>query len=591
MYENSAELFSVDTDTWSALPPMAAGRSRHTATRLGNGIVLVVGGMGSSGALGIPQTFNPYTKSWGPSFSSTARMAHTATLLGDGTVLVVGGEDADSALASAEIYVPPMNSWIDTNPLSTPRSGHTATLLFDGRVLVTGGSDVEDAKNPIATGEIYEPGTQKWSPIANMTEARVNHTAVALSSGKVLVMGGSIGPSVSKTAEMYDPEKDIWLPAGHLGTAREGHTATPLSDGRVIIAGGKNPTTLASAEMFKALPLASPCQEGSECFSGFCSDGVCCNAACASACDACSVEAGSDQNGLCKILDGKICDPCAEMKDGSSCNDGDACTEMDTCASGVCTAGKDKICEAFDACHMVGECDSNTGSCSNPDVLNCELPEERPTKPTVTESYTLCEIDNHCGKDGHCVDGVCCDSACDKKCHSCVVPGSVGKCSPALAGTDPGRDCVSPDKPCDMTCPGDSSGECVAASAGTECAPNQCFFDGIHGATAVTCSARNDTECSSADRIPFNCSPYRCIAAFGACSTSCSKLSDCAEPYVCSPDGECVPAPAVSSGYASSCSFALPIGESPASSRASLLSMLIAAILAARRRRSGREYI
>jgi MYXO-CTERM domain-containing protein len=70
------------------------------------------------------------------------------------------------------------------------------------------------------------------------------------------------------------------------------------------------------------------------------------------------------------------------------------------------------------------------------------------------------------------------------------------------------------------------------------------------------------------------------VSAFGACSTSCKSLRDCAEPYVCSPEGKCVSAPAVSSGYASTCS----LSPAPASPRYAWLAALFAASLVARRR-------
>ncbi|NUQ72143.1 MAG: hypothetical protein HUU21_00995 [Polyangiaceae bacterium] len=623
MLESSAEIFSVDTDTWVSIPPMDKARSRHTATLLDNGRVLLVGGMGNAGVIANSQIFDPFNGYWpNPSFPSTARMGHTATLLGNGTVLVVGGQNS-SPLSSAEIFHPDTNSWSATSPLSTPRVGHTATLLFDGRVLVTGGFDSNGA---LDTGEIYEPGTEKWSAVAPMIEKRANHAAVALSSGKVLVMGGSMGPKVSSTAEMYDPETNEWRPGGMLGVARESHTATRLGNGKVVIAGGKaEMATLASVEMFEALPLASPCKSPSDCLSGYCADGVCCNEACeAGPCDACSETAGSAQDGVCTILDGSPCDdkdactkvdtcekdvcvgksavecnnppPCKvnvcepasgqcklqDLPDGEPCSDGDQCSLMDSCSGGMCI-GTAKKCEAFDICHEPGACDMNNGMCSNPDKPNCELPEERPPKPTFDATATFCDKGEQCPS-GFCVDGVCCDSACNKICHSCVVPGSEGKCTPAPAGTDPRRQCGF-EGSCGLTCPGTGEEKCVDAFAGSECSPNQCFFDGIHGATAATCSGKGDMECSSADRIPFNCSPYRCVGTFGACSTSCSRLHDCAEPYVCSPEGKCVSAPAISSGYASSCAFA-PAAERP---RNSVFAFLLGALLLARRRPRNRK--
>src|SRR5436190_371703 len=40
-----------------------------------------------------------------------------------------------------------------------------------------------------------------------------------------------------------------------------------------------------------------------------------------------------------------------------------------------------------------------------------------------------------------CVDGVCCDKACNGTCEACNVAGSVGRCAPVPAGQDPDKEC------------------------------------------------------------------------------------------------------------------------------------------------------
>jgi hypothetical protein len=263
------------------------------------------------------------------------------------------------------------------------------------------------------------------------------------------------------------------------------------------------------------------------------------------------------------------------------------------CKGGECRGEKRK-CVAFDICHDQGECnDPKGGRCTNPDKPVCELPEDEDTedggqKPVVPEGVVYCGDNDDC-KDQQekktCAEGVCCTSDCKMKCHSCVVPDKIGECTQAADGTDPRNDCSASNE-CDKTC---SNGDCVDASEGTVCSPMECFEDEIHGARAARCSGKG-AACSSADRIPFNCSPYRCIKALGACSSSCSKIEDCAVPYVCSPEGECVSAPPISSGYASSCSLAAAAAAAPAptskpeGSRAAWIAMLVAGLLAARRK-------
>jgi len=85
----------------------------HTATLLPDGQVLVAGGStsgcfygGTSGA----ELYNPATGSWAATGSmTTARVDQSATLLGNGKVLVTGGMGTaiPSSLSSAKVYNQP----------------------------------------------------------------------------------------------------------------------------------------------------------------------------------------------------------------------------------------------------------------------------------------------------------------------------------------------------------------------------------------------------------------------------------------------------------------------------------------------------
>ena len=80
--------------------------------------------------------------SWVPTGSLvTARSRHTATLLPNGKVLVAGGNNG-SALSSAELYDPATGTWTATGSLGTARERPTATLLPNGKVLVAGGPPI-----------------------------------------------------------------------------------------------------------------------------------------------------------------------------------------------------------------------------------------------------------------------------------------------------------------------------------------------------------------------------------------------------------------------------------------------------------------
>src|SRR5207253_7981812 len=101
--------------TWSKTGNVSAGRDSHTATLLPDGEVLVVGGEAWHGqypslqveTLGGAELYDPNIGEWTSTSSlNTARSRHTATLLPDGRVLVAGGNVVGSTLNSAELYDP-----------------------------------------------------------------------------------------------------------------------------------------------------------------------------------------------------------------------------------------------------------------------------------------------------------------------------------------------------------------------------------------------------------------------------------------------------------------------------------------------------
>jgi hypothetical protein len=180
---------------------------------------------------------------------STARGDHTATVLRSGKVLVTGGEGSSGPLASSELYDPGTGGWRSTGALATARTGHTATALSSGKVLVTGGDNPSNGS--LASSELYDLDTQVWRSAGALATARTGHTATALPSGKVLVTGGEGSSGALASAELYDPAAQAWSPTSALATARTGHTATVLPSGKVLVTGGEGSSgSLVSAEVY-----------------------------------------------------------------------------------------------------------------------------------------------------------------------------------------------------------------------------------------------------------------------------------------------------------------------------------------------------
>ena len=240
--------------------PIGDGRQIHTSTRLADGRVLVAGGYAlGDGALASASLYDPVTNTFSPTGSlAEARGEQSSTLLSDGRVLIAGGGIAGwvfsgTFLASAELYDPKTGTFSATGSLGTPREAHTSTLLKDGRVLITGG--VETQNQSLASAELYDPKTGTFSATGSMATARAWHTATLLSDGRVLVAGGwpAGWSSVSAlaSAEIYDPKTGRFTATGPMIGERTFHAATLLADGRVLFTGGMGTAeNLASAEIY-----------------------------------------------------------------------------------------------------------------------------------------------------------------------------------------------------------------------------------------------------------------------------------------------------------------------------------------------------
>lgn len=105
---------------------------------------------------------------------NTPRSRHTATRLQSGDVLITGGASpravyaGGTTLRTAEVYSPTSGTWRNTTGnngigMFYRRYGHTANLLNTGKVLLAGGWDERAVWD---TAELYDPQTDSFAPTA-----------------------------------------------------------------------------------------------------------------------------------------------------------------------------------------------------------------------------------------------------------------------------------------------------------------------------------------------------------------------------------------------------------------------------------------
>ncbi len=103
------ELFDPVTQRWRVTSPLPQPRSNHTATLLADGNVLVVGGMVKGGPSHVSNEaliFDVETEEWrGVPGLSRARVHHSATRLKNGDVMIVGGRDAELVPQGVELLI------------------------------------------------------------------------------------------------------------------------------------------------------------------------------------------------------------------------------------------------------------------------------------------------------------------------------------------------------------------------------------------------------------------------------------------------------------------------------------------------------
>ncbi len=339
------------------------------------------------------------------------------------------------------------------------------------------------------------------------------------------------------------------------------------------------------------LVLGEPCGAGADCASLLCLDGVCCESSCDGLCERCD---NPGAEGRCRLLadaspnadpDGECggaCQVCGEeggegacvaAEDGSdpeedceaeemsSCGldglcGGGACrlwAEGTPCAAPACADGfftEERFCDGAGSCatKLPSDCPGGfacnatgtgcRGSCATQahcqDFYRCDT-STRECEPMRCRG-SVCESDEQClpGSDGvaRCVDGVCCESACDGACEACDIPGAWGSCVAHLVDTDPEGECAGLCASCD------GSRGCAATSAGLD--PEQeCAAESMR-----TCGL--DGECDGAGGCRLwqegtVCEPPLCEGNTRYEADVCDGAGACEDGGGEACDGECPP--------------------------------------------------
>jgi N-acetylneuraminic acid mutarotase len=255
------EAYSPGSGTWSAVAPVPEARYAHASVRGSNGLIYVIGGMVDNNPAASVRAYDPSSNAWSPAADMTTSRVGLAAAVVGGKIYVTGGVTGTrfnrSYLASGEVYDPATNTWSPLASMQEPRYFHAMAAGPDGRIYAIGGTNAMGWM--VSTVEAYDPTTKTWTYVASLPTGRYAMGAATGGDGLIYVVGGFTS-AVEPSVLTYDVRSDTWSDAASLNHGRLGAGVTASPDGHIYAAGGQDYVVgeLSSAEALGTAPVAAP---------------------------------------------------------------------------------------------------------------------------------------------------------------------------------------------------------------------------------------------------------------------------------------------------------------------------------------------
>jgi hypothetical protein len=452
-------------------------------------------------------------------------------------------------------YDPALNTWKNRTQTPQPaflnyRNNYEVTFDSDrGKIVMLGGYSYVNT-----VGYVYDTAVIEWDTTtgtweerpatAGTTEpvGRYGHGIAYDSGRRVIVLYGGH----AQVTGLNQDQDDSWEWDGNAKTwvettppvvrplPRENHVMTyDTARGTTYVFGGTVPAdyTYGPSEIWEYVPNAKPRPNGAGCspanaagcMSNNCVDGVCCAqtaAECNGMCRACNVPG---MFGTCNnVPTGAPDDTCAsdqacDATQHCKARIGNVCSTFADCATGHCADGVCCDTDCNDTC-KVCNLNSKRGICSpvptgleDPGTCTSDV-----NQPRFCDGSGVCTngakaTGKPCTASGQCtstfcIDGFCCNQACNQTCYTCGNPGSEGSCAPIAAGL--------PDHSATMACDG---------------ATQYCTGSGTCGMDKKS----NSKSCNA----PADCGSGFCVDGF-CCNSACTGV--CQSCGIAGKEGSCV---------------------------------------------------
>lgn len=258
---SSLYIYDIAADRWDTGPAMPQGSDNLAMLAAGDRLY-AIGGEARTAV----QVLDPATNQWsaGPA-SPVIRFASAAAVLA-GRLHLVGGwnysNTSSDSLASHGVFDPAAQAWSAAAPLATARNAAGAAVVGD-RLYVVGGRAPGIRANDqtsLASVEVYDPASDRWTAAPPLPTARGSLAAVAL-GGQIYALGGEGAPgTVSGAVERLDPFRGIWTTLPDMPAAVHGLGAVAVGDSIYVLggfSGASDAVNTASRALYRYTPVTA----------------------------------------------------------------------------------------------------------------------------------------------------------------------------------------------------------------------------------------------------------------------------------------------------------------------------------------------
>lgn len=267
----AAQRYDSRTEQWELAGVTFGVGALSQATALADGRILFTGGLDltTGQPTAAAAVYDPVAQATTTLTMARPRAGHGASLMGNGKVLITGGlaafdlQDPLSLLTgiqqSTEVFDPATGTFTQGPNMLEARALHTSTTLTSGQVLIAGGLTllpIVNVPTVSATAYRFNPATNSFGLPATFPGARFLHSAAPLSNGKVLLAGGlnidftaflasrnvqDLRIDTRSDCQVYSPSLlgfGTFATVNGMQEGRAGAAIAPLPNGGALIAGG-----------------------------------------------------------------------------------------------------------------------------------------------------------------------------------------------------------------------------------------------------------------------------------------------------------------------------------------------------------------